>query len=245
MIRSHYHDYYELYFLDNGERYHYIDDKLYKTEAGDCIIFPPQTMHRSYSEQGCTFSRIVLYFRPDIISSDALRQKLANSYCVYKSDTESLKMLRRLMYYFLEAQNSASAYKQEQMEALVNLIIIIVLEMKESTIGIERHNRTTQIINYINNNYEHDISLDVLADMFHISTYYLCREFKKNTNRTVVDYIKHTRIMNAERLFKETDKNVTEVATLTGFSNLTHFNRVFKEIAGVNPSQFKKLHAKN
>lgn len=30
MIRSHYHDYYELYFLDNGERYHYIDDKLYK-----------------------------------------------------------------------------------------------------------------------------------------------------------------------------------------------------------------------
>lgn len=213
--------------------------------AGDCIIFPPQTMHRSYSEQGCTFSRIVLYFRPDIISSDALRQKLAASYCVYKSDTESLKMLRRLMYYFLEAQNSASAYKQEQMEALVNLIIIIVLEMKESTIGIERHNRTTQIINYINNNYEHDISLDVLADMFHISTYYLCREFKKNTNRTVVDYIKHTRIMNAERLFKETDKNVTEVATLTGFSNLTHFNRVFKEIAGVNPSQYKKLHAKN
>lgn len=245
MIRSHYHDYYELYFLDNGERYHYIDDKLYKTEAGDCIIFPPQTMHRSYSEQGCTFSRIVLYFRPDIISSDALRQKLADSYCVYKSDTESLKKLRRLMYYFLEAQNSASAYKQEQMEALVNLIIIIVLEMKESTIGIERHNRTTQIINYINNNYEHDISLDVLADMFHISTYYLCREFKKNTNRTVVDYIKHTRIMNAERLFKETDKNVTEVATLTGFSNLTHFNRVFKEIAGVNPSQYKKLHTKN
>ena len=39
MTRSHYHDYYELYFLDNGERYHYIDDKLYKTEAGDCIIF--------------------------------------------------------------------------------------------------------------------------------------------------------------------------------------------------------------
>ena len=51
--------------------------------------------------------------------------------------------------------------------------------------------------------------------------------------------------MNAERLFKETDKNVTEVATLTGFSNLTHFNRVVKEIAGVNPSQYKKLHAKN
>ena len=46
MSQLHYHDYYELYFLDNGERYHYMDEKLYKTQTGDCIIFPPQTMHR-------------------------------------------------------------------------------------------------------------------------------------------------------------------------------------------------------
>ena len=66
------------------------------------------------------------------------------------------------------------------------------------------------------------------------------REFKKNTNRTIIDYIKRTRVMNAERLFIETDMNVTEVSTLTGFSNLTHFYRVFKEITGYSPSEYKK-----
>ena len=64
MSQSHYHDYFELYFLDSGERYHLMDDKLFKLQAGDCILFPPQTMHRSYGDQDIAFSRAVLYFRP-------------------------------------------------------------------------------------------------------------------------------------------------------------------------------------
>ena len=66
MSQSHYHDYFELYFLDSGERYHLMDDKLFKLQAGDCILFPPQTMHRSYGDQDIAFSRAVLYFRPDL-----------------------------------------------------------------------------------------------------------------------------------------------------------------------------------
>lgn len=65
MSQSHYHDYFELYFLDSGERYHLMDDKLFKLQAGDCILFPPQTMHRSYGDQDMAFSRVVLYFRPE------------------------------------------------------------------------------------------------------------------------------------------------------------------------------------
>ena len=76
MSQSHFHDYFELYFLDYGERYHYWNDKIFKLQSGDCIIFPPYTMHRSYSDKDCTFSRIVLYFRPDIITSEKLRTAL-------------------------------------------------------------------------------------------------------------------------------------------------------------------------
>ena len=126
------------------------------------------------------------------------------------------------------------------MSSLTNLILTLVVQMKQKKTGIIQQNRTTQIIDYINNNYEHDICLHDLSERFHVSEYYLCREFKKNTNRTIIDYIKRTRVMNAERLFIETDMNVTEVSTLTGFSNLTHFYRVFKEITGYSPSEYKK-----
>ena len=65
MSQSHYHDYFELYFLDSGERYHLMDDKLFKLQAGDCILFPPQTMHRSYGDQDMAFFAGGAVFPPE------------------------------------------------------------------------------------------------------------------------------------------------------------------------------------
>lgn len=48
--------------------------------------------------------------------------------------------------------------------------------------------------------------------------------------------------MNAQRMFLETDKNITEISRETGFSNLTHFNRVFKSVTGMTPSGYRKSH---
>ena len=193
MSQSHYHDYFELYFLDSGERYHLMDDKLFKLQAGDCILFPPQTMHRSYGDQ----------------------------------DME-------------EEQHSHLDCHDECMQSLLNLIMVQLLRMNQESTGILRETRVTKVIQYIHNHYAEDITLKDLSERFYVSEYYLCREFKKSTKRTIVEYIKQTRIMNAKRLFMETDRNVTEVARETGFSNLTHFNRVFREVADVTPSEYRK-----
>ena len=69
-----------------------------------------------------------------------------------------------------------------------------------------------QIINYIHMHYHEDILLEELAKTFFISPYHLCREFKRYTNSTVVQYVNITRIMNAQRKFMETDKNITEIS---------------------------------
>ncbi|MDD5940744.1 MAG: helix-turn-helix domain-containing protein, partial [Lachnospiraceae bacterium] len=58
--------------------------------------------------------------------------------------------------------------------------------------------------------------------------------------RTIVQYIHSTRVLNAQRHFMETDDNVSEVMSLTGFTNLTHFNRVFRDVTGMSPSAFRK-----
>ena len=78
--------------------------------------------------------------------------------------------------------------------------------------------------------------------MFYLSPSYLCREFKKQTNSTIVQYINVTRVMNAQRQLMETDKNITQISAETGFSNLTHFNRVFKSVTGATPSGYRKTH---
>ncbi len=97
-----------------------------------------------------------------------------------------------------------------------------------------------EVIQYLNTHYQEEITLTDLSERFYVSQYYLCREFKKYTGTTIVNYLNKNRIMDAQKLFLETDDNVTQVCHQTGFSNLTHFNRVFKDIAGMTPSQYRR-----
>ena len=70
---------------------------------------------------------------------------------------------------------------------------------------------------------------------------FILKIFDKNFER-LHQYVNTTRIMNAQRKFMETDKNITEICNETGFSNLTHFNRVFKAVTGMTPSGYRKTH---
>ena len=239
MSKSHYHDYYELYYLDAGERYHIVNDRLLKVQAGDCIIFPPHTMHMSYGDKDVPFSRAVLYFTPDMVMSDRLQEQLMAASTVFRPDEQQWRALRRIIYHMLEENDASAEYRDEEMIALLNQVLIQILRTGQVSAGVERRNRITGVIHYIHQNYAHEITLSELSAEFYVSSYYLCREFKKSTGRTIVEYIQGTRIMNAKRLFMETDKNVSEVAAETGFSSLTHFNRVYKSLEGENPSEYR------
>ena len=92
--------------------------------------------------------------------------------------------------------------------------------------------RINEVISYIHENYASEITIPGLAERFGMSEYYLCRQFRKYSNRTIIEY--------AKRIFMETDKNVTRVAALTGFSNLTHFSRIFRTVSGQSPSEYRR-----
>ena len=65
MSQSHYHEYFEIYYLEAGERFHMVEDQLYHMEQGEFMIFPPYVMHHSYGEKNVPFKRLVLYFTPE------------------------------------------------------------------------------------------------------------------------------------------------------------------------------------
>lgn len=60
MAKSHYHEYFELYYLESGKRYHIADDTLYCLNSGEFILFPPYVMHHSYGDSDVSFKRLVL-----------------------------------------------------------------------------------------------------------------------------------------------------------------------------------------
>lgn len=240
MSRSHYHTYFELYFLDAGNRLHMMNDDVYETRAGDFMLFAPYTMHHSFGKPDAHFSRAVIYFKPEVIQYDTLRSLLLKSSGLYRPAPQQLHEIRRFIYRMLDEQDKGEELSNAYIQSLLNSMLIQVSRLRHIREDHHDESRMEKVIQYIHENFEHEITLKELSDHFYISEYYLCREFKKHTNRTIIQYIQNIRIMHAQRLFIETGLNVTNVASQTGFNSLTHFNRVFREVTGMTPSAFRR-----
>lgn len=97
-----------------------------------------------------------------------------------------------------------------------------------------------QICAYLAANYQQKFSLTDVAARFYLSPYYLSRLFRRVTGQSIVDYINGRRIEAAQHLLETTDLNISAVAEQTGFASAAHFRRVFREMMGVGPLQYRK-----
>ena len=89
-------------------------------------------------------------------------------------------------------------------------------------------------------NYDKDLSVAQVAAIANMSPNAFCRYFKQRTNKTYINLVLDIRIGQACKLLsRNKDLRVSEVAYQSGFNNLTNFNRKFKEIKGMTPSQFR------
>ncbi len=99
-----------------------------------------------------------------------------------------------------------------------------------------------RVFSYIEQNYMNDISLESLADIAGYSACHFSRIFKKYSGTTFISFLNNRRVSAAELLLLDENASVTDAAARVGFSSLTTFNRVFKDINGCTPSEFKKLY---
>lgn len=102
-----------------------------------------------------------------------------------------------------------------------------------------------EAINYINDNYDKDITLEDVSGHVHISPYHFSHEFKKFTGMNFIEYLTKTRIKEAKKLLLTTDLSIGEISNRVGYEDPSYFGRVFRNLEGTPPSKFKvskKIH---
>jgi AraC-like DNA-binding protein/ligand-binding sensor protein len=92
---------------------------------------------------------------------------------------------------------------------------------------------------YIAGHQADPIHLDDVAKAMHVSTFYFCKMFKKATGLTFTKYLSRVRVEKAKTLLLNPHLRISEISYNVGFQSLTHFNRVFREIAGQSPTAFR------
>src|SRR6267378_5516455 len=92
---------------------------------------------------------------------------------------------------------------------------------------------------FISNHRADDINLADVARATHVSTFYLCKIFKKATGLTFIEYRNRLRIESAKKMLLNPNLNVSEIAYSVGFQSLTQFNRLFRRVVGMAPTRFR------
>ncbi len=98
------------------------------------------------------------------------------------------------------------------------------------------------IMHLIESDYAQDISLDMLAERFKLSTAYLSRLVRKETGKTFMENLTDVRMQRSRQLLSIGSLKVSEVASLVGYKDLSYFIQVFKKRYGITPNEYKEQH---
>lgn len=133
----------------------------------------------------------------------------------------------------------------KQHDSAIKLLQIFAqhLSMLSNQLIVQQENAEPPVITrakeYIREHQNEDLSLGQVAKAVNTSTFYFCKIFKKATKLNFTDYLSRLRVERAKNLLLNPNLRVSEIAYEVGFQSLTHFNRVFKRIAGVAPTEYR------
>ncbi len=101
-------------------------------------------------------------------------------------------------------------------------------------------NRFSNVTDYIMRNFDHDITLKDIASIANMAVTTFCNFFKEQYRVTFVEYLNIVRVGHACKFLSEREENVVTIAYKCGFNNLANFNRQFKKIKKMTPSEYRR-----
>ena len=94
--------------------------------------------------------------------------------------------------------------------------------------------------NYIQENYQKDLSLDEVSRQLDLSPYYFSKLFKEETGSNFVEYVTNLRIARAKELLAGDGCSMKEICAEVGYSDPNYFSRIFKKNVGVTPTEYRE-----
>jgi AraC-like DNA-binding protein/ligand-binding sensor protein len=145
-----------------------------------------------------------------------------------------------------EAYFQTRVVNPKQYESVLHLLTIFAqhLALVSNQLLVRRANSEppaiTKAREFIESHQTEEISLADVAKAVNTSTFYFCKMFKKATGLNFTDYLSRIRVEKAKNLLLNPNLRISEVAFAAGFQSLSHFNRVFRRIAGESPTRYRE-----
>ena len=128
---------------------------------------------------------------------------------------------------------------------VVNIFALLhrndVIKNPQEYFDLRYINKIIPVLDYVNENYSENISLEYVRSILNVNKSHFCRIFKQATNVPFIQYVNFVRTYNAAKLLLKTDKTISEISEETGFSSQSYFAKEFKNNIGCTPNTYKKM----
>ena len=226
-----------------------IDGISYTISEGGIFFINPMSVHSYKTEEPftlLTFLGVSKSFTENLFP-DLRNKRIQFVVSNEKNNSTIVNRIRTL----LMAIYKNSIYDDEYHAALNQSAAIFILTLlhkhfltdsnQSDMLDSDDFDRNRLIESYILENYNKKINLKMLADHIHLSSYYTSHYFKNFFQVTFVQYLSSLRIVNAKYLLHKKNLSITEIAHSCGFDNGANFSRVFKNIEGISPTEYRKM----
>lgn len=245
--RYHCHDFIELSILTEGQVLYKFDEESRIVGTGQILLFNPGVYHREYTDKNSSFNELhigITNFKMQGYQKDFIPMKTSSPILtIEKYKNEFYKCCEEIIN---EQQRSGPGYYLIIKSLVMKLVIYIIREIQSeenitdcTTFSIEsteKSNIVHSIIEYINENYMRDISLDIIAKNMYLSPVYISKIFKEETGDSPINYLIKLRLATAHGLLKN-KLPIKAVANEVGYSDAYYFSKLFKKYYGVPPSK--------
>ena len=123
------------------------------------------------------------------------------------------------------------------------LLGALLLTVRDTVSNAHKHPLALEIKNYLLKHYTEKITLESIAERFHFSVSYCNGVFKRETQRSIVDFVIGERMRRAKEFLIYTDFPLPEVALRVGYEDYNYFSRLFKKHARATPTQYRARHS--
>lgn len=240
VIRSKGMPYYQWFFVKKG-RGEFIENGIrHVVSEGQSFFILPEMPH-SYRQLSDEWVVHVVGF------TGAACETLMNIIGINKSGVYYVKdqnMFPKYIHSMMHLEGTTNDTLQRKLSKEAYSFVMdmaLNIHFMEHGIAEQKYSLVSKIMAYLEENFRQDLYLDMLSEYFELSKDYLCTVFKQKTNYTIIQFLNIVRISWA-RIYLEQypEKNVEEIGWMCGFRSPSYFGKIFKQIVGTTPANYRK-----
>ena len=257
---THSHVYYEMLYLSRGSCTQVINGKDLSIQEGDLVILAPDSSHNyqilddstislNLSIGKETFEHLFYHlFDENSVMYDFFSQTLNNRnsapYLIFRTGQDS--MIQELLYEMYYERTHPIAYTGQMLNIRMSELFIYLMRYHQEHLvfesdGLLCSDAVLPMLQYIQFHYA-DVTLSDLSNQFHYKESYISFLLKKNTGKSFSEIRHEMRMHRSAELLKKTEKPIKDIAIELGFSDQSHFTRLFREKYELTPKKYREIY---